>query len=300
MLNSRHIEIFFSIYKYKTLTKTAKILNVSQPALSKALQYAEHKLNFKLFSRSGRLLEPTPEADILFRHAEKINLLVKEFGEIAKNLNESPTNYIDIGVTPSLGAALLPSIVSDFSKDNPEVRFNIINSQSHDLINQLHDLSHDLVICFNPAKNDMYKSFTITTGNLVLISPKSDNMQTKDSVALKTLDGKPLIKIRNVLSGLDASDTSEDFSLDGVLVTHNIQPDWIAKTESFHVAKKMVEQGIGSAIIDSITAHTGTDNMTVQSITPKIKFKIVCLTNPQKPLSIAAKAFLDFLKKYEL
>ena len=72
MLNSRHIEIFYNVYKYKTLTNAAKILNVSQPALSKSLQYSEHKLNLKLFTKQSGMLVPTPEADMLFKNAEKI------------------------------------------------------------------------------------------------------------------------------------------------------------------------------------------------------------------------------------
>jgi len=73
MLNSRHIEIFYNVYKYKTLTNAAKILNVSQPALSESLQYSEHKLNLKLFTKQSGMLVPTPEADLLYKNAEKIN-----------------------------------------------------------------------------------------------------------------------------------------------------------------------------------------------------------------------------------
>ena len=39
MLNSKQIEIFYHIYNEGSITKAAKVLNVSQPALSKSISY---------------------------------------------------------------------------------------------------------------------------------------------------------------------------------------------------------------------------------------------------------------------
>jgi len=174
MLNSRHIEIFYSVYKYKTLTNAAKILNVSQPALSKSIQYAEHKLNLKLFNKSSGMLVPTSEADLLFKHAEKINLSVKEFNQMAENLSESPSDRVEIGITPSLGSSFLPEYLAKFNELEPSVKFTIINSQSHELLEKLHDFSHDIIICYNPPKLEQYKQTVLKRGEMVFITSKKN------------------------------------------------------------------------------------------------------------------------------
>jgi len=292
MLNSRHIEIFYNVYKYKTLTNAAKILNVSQPALSKSLQYSEHKLNLKLFTKQSGMLVPTPEADLLYKNAEKINLSVKEFNQIASNLSTSPSNFIEIGVTPSLGTAFLPEILAQFSQLEPDIKFNIHNSQSHELMDKLHDFSHDIVICYNPPKFKQYKQLILQNGEMVfIVAADNSNYMNKSEISLKELSKEPLIKIRNVF------EIEDDFSVEQMLEQKDIQPDWIARTETFHVAKKMVEKGIGSSIIDSITAHSGkTNKIKILNLRPTIKFSICAIQNPNKPSSVAVKRFVQFLR----
>ena len=292
MLNSRHIEIFYNVYKYKTLTNAARILNVSQPALSKSLQYSEHKLKLKLFTKQSGMLVPTPEADLLYRNAEKINLSVKEFNQIANNLSTSPSNFIEIGITPSLGTAFLPEILSKFSELEPEIKFNIHNSQSHELMDKLHDFSHDIIFCYNPPKLDQYKQITLQKGEMVfIVAADNPNYMSRTEISIKDLSEEQLIEVRNVL------EIEDEFSVDQILIEKNIQPNWIARTETFHVAKKMVEKGIGSSIIDSITAQSGkTNEIKILKLRPIIKFSICAIHNSNKPSSVAVKRFIQFLR----
>ena len=299
MLNSRHIEIFYSVYKYKTLTSAAKILNVSQPALSKSLQYSEHKLNLKLFNKSSGMLVPTPEADLLFKHAEKINLSVKEFNQMADNLIEKPFHSINLGVTPSLGGSFLPALLAKFAEIEPNIRFNIASNQSNELLEKLYDFSHDIVICYNPSRLDKYKQVVLQTGEMVFIASKQEiKFKNKSYIDLNDLSNEPLIKINNVLNPSTEDKNSTDFSLDSVFDKMNIKPKWVASTESFYIARKMVENGIAEAIIDSTTANSGNlSDLQILKIKPRIKYKIVAFSNPDKPRPVAVKKFLEFLNK---
>ena len=299
MLNSRHIEIFYSVYKYKTLTNAAKILNVSQPALSKSIQYAEHKLNLKLFNKSSGMLVPTPEADLLFKHAEKIHLSVKEFNQMADNLSNNPSESIEIGVTPSLGTSFLPEYLAKFNELEPTIKFTIINSQGHELLERLHDFSHDIIICYNPPKLEQYKQTTLKRGEMVFITSKDDKrFKDKTFIELKHLAKESLIKIDNDQSTLLAENNRDAFTLEGYFEQKKIKPQWIAKTETFHVAKKMVEKGIAGAVIDGTTAKTGdSSQLHMLKIKPSIKYKIVCIDNPNKPKSVAVNKLLKFLRE---
>ena len=60
----------------------------------------------------------------------------------------------------------------------------------------------------------------------------------------------------------------------------------------------MVEQGIAGAIIDATTASSGDlANLHILKLKPSIKYKIVSLSNPNKPKSVAVIKFLEFLSK---
>ena len=63
----RHIEVFSAIMLTGSTSAAAKLLNISQPSVSKMLQHAERLIGFQLFKRSKGKLVATPEALLLQR-----------------------------------------------------------------------------------------------------------------------------------------------------------------------------------------------------------------------------------------
>src|SRR5574337_1146553 len=82
----RYIELFHAVLTTGSLTGAAKLLNISQPAASKALQHAEDKLGFALFSRVRGRLQPTQQALQLRDRIEKIIQDVHELQRLTTNM----------------------------------------------------------------------------------------------------------------------------------------------------------------------------------------------------------------------
>ena len=290
MISSRHIEVFYHVYNEGSLTRAAKVLNVSQPLVSKTLAYAEHKLKLNLFVRHARRLSPTPEADILFKHAADVNQQISKFNNIAENLVSDPSSIINIGCTPSLGLGLLPKLLNKYLKVNPGTKFNIVNLQSLDLEDQLKELTFDLVICFNPNDSDLFKMTVLHSGKLVLISSKENSPQ-EAIFRLAGIQDQPFIKIKNLKTNAAQN------NLDDVLKKEGVAVNWIAETETIQVAKAMVEKGSGYAIIDDFSAAINGDKISINEIEPAIGYQICMISNKEKPLSVSAQSFIDFLEK---
>ena len=290
MISSRHIEVFYHVYNEGSLTRAAKVLNVSQPLVSKTLAYAEHKLKLKLFVRHARRLSPTPEADILFKHAAEVNQQIYKFNNIAENLVTDPLSTINIGCTPSLGLGLMPNLLNNYMKQNPGTKFNIVNLQSLDLEEQLKELTFDLVICFNPNDSDLFNKVTLHSGSLVLIAPKKNSLK-EGIFNLKDIKNQPFIKIKNL-----KTDSAHN-NLDEVLRQEGICVNWIAETETIQVAKAMVEKDSGYAIIDDFSASIYSDKISVHQLKPTIGYKICMISNKEKPLSVSAQSFINYLAK---
>tara|TARA_Y100001970_G_scaffold287667_1_gene412904 strand:+ start:622 stop:1527 length:906 start_codon:yes stop_codon:yes gene_type:complete len=289
MISSRHIEVFYHIYNEGSLTRAAKILNVSQPLVSKTLAYAEHKLKLKLFVRHARRLSPTPEADILFKHAAEVNQQIAKFNNIAQNLVTDPSSIINIGCTPSLGLGLLPNLLNGYLKQNPGTKFNIVNLQSLDLEEQLKELTFDLVICFNPTESDLFNKTVLHSGKLVLIASE-ENLPSAEIFKLKNIKKEPFIKIKN----LKTNQTQNN--LDEVVKQLGISVNWIAETETIQVAKAMVEKGSGYSIIDDFSAKIYGDKISIREIEPEIGYQICMISNKEKPLSVKAQSFIIYLE----
>tara|TARA_B110000003_G_scaffold170768_1_gene170440 strand:- start:399 stop:1304 length:906 start_codon:yes stop_codon:yes gene_type:complete len=293
MISSRHIEVFYHIYNEGSLTRAAKVLNVSQPLISKTLAYAEHKLKLKLFVRHARRLSPTPEADLLFQHAAAVNKEISRFNNIADNLVKDPSSTINIGCTPSLGLGLMPRILNNYLKQNPGTKFNVVNLQSTDLEEQLKELTFDLIVCFNPEDSELFKKTKLIEGSLVLAASINNHPENK-IFKLSQIKKEPFIKVKNLKTGPSKRNLNHYLDHAGVEV------NWIAETETIQVAKAMVEQGAGYAIIDDFSAEVYGSRISIHKLEPKIPYDICMVSNKEKPLSVSAQKFIDFLSNISI
>ena len=92
----RHVEVFNNVYKTGSVTAAAKLLNVSQPSVSKVLAHAEQQIGFPLFERIKRRLIATPEADILYRHTAVMEDVLTDINEISESLAEIPVDRLRV------------------------------------------------------------------------------------------------------------------------------------------------------------------------------------------------------------
>ena len=290
MLNSKQIEVFYTVYKEGSLTRAARSLNVSQPSISNSLSYSEQKLNLKLFLRQGRRLIPTPEADILYKHAQEVNRHISVFNNVSRNLISDQLGYINVGCTPSLGLRLMPKLIKAYLKQEPQALFNIVNLQSSELERQLRELTFDIVICFNPEGSEVIRKQVLKKGQMLLITPP-DFRSSKAELDISEISDLPFIRIKN----LQPSESQD--SLESHLRRNKIDLKWVVQTETFEVAKSLVAEGIGFALVDdfSISQTSLPENVGLYSFAPRIIYEIGALCNLEKPLSLPATKFVRFI-----
>lgn len=85
-MNLRHIEVFHAVYVNGSVSAAARMLNVSQPSVSKVLRHAESLIGFALFHRSAGRLVPTEDAHALFGDVAAIQDRVYALREASRNL----------------------------------------------------------------------------------------------------------------------------------------------------------------------------------------------------------------------
>ena len=252
MLSAKQIEIFYEVYKNSSMTAAAAALNISQPAISKTLGNIEKNLNFKLFLRKGKKLVPTHEADELFEHASVVHSQLKSFNAIANTYKTRSVDFINIGTTPSLAEGIIPQVIEKYNMIKPEVKFNLINLNSIDLIEDRYKPDIDLTICFNAKNSSSLKSVVIKEGSHCLISPKKFLLD--DEVYLKDLVHLPFIEITNLLSFYEES------SISNYLKNNLINMNTLVKTDSYSSALSIVNNQMAISIIDDNTAKKADPN----------------------------------------
>ena len=126
----RYIELFHAVLSTGSLTGAASLLNVSQPAASKALQQAENHLGFPLFSRVRGRLQPTPQALLMRHQIDKLMRDLYDLRRLALNITRPESHPLRVTCTPALAQVLVPDAIARLGEVYPETIVELFTQHS--------------------------------------------------------------------------------------------------------------------------------------------------------------------------
>jgi len=121
----RHIEVFHAVYSNNSISNAARLLNVSQPSVSKVLRHAEDQLGYLLFDRIKGKLVPTNEGRQLYEEVSKLYTNLHSIRQLSESLGRMDIGVIRIAATPGLGLKVIPEAVATFMVSHPNIKFDI-------------------------------------------------------------------------------------------------------------------------------------------------------------------------------
>ena len=134
-----HLKIFYETCNEKSFTKAAKKLFISQSAVSIQIKKLETTLGVTLIERDSKNFKLTFAGKELYRLAQQVfNRISRMENEMFKIIKENKTKIV-IGATHNIGEPVLPKIVSEYSKRNKDVEFEIYIKNSSSLIKYIKD-----------------------------------------------------------------------------------------------------------------------------------------------------------------
>lgn len=146
-------KIFLAVADYKSFSKAASNLYITQPAVSYAIKTLEENLNTKLFIRKYNQSILTKEGEILISHIKKAynNILIGE--KLIQDSHNLIFGDINIGVPTHIGTTLVMPKICEFHKLHPNIKFHILSKSTNSMINLLENNSLDFIIDSFPIEN---------------------------------------------------------------------------------------------------------------------------------------------------
>lgn len=130
----RDLETLAAVVQAGGMRKAAVALNLSQPAVSKAIAELEDALGLKLLERGRRGVEPTTYGTALVRRAELlVDQLRGALRELA-DLADPEGGEVRLGAMATLYAGLVGAAVASLSQRHPRMRFVLEAGQAPDLV----------------------------------------------------------------------------------------------------------------------------------------------------------------------
>ena len=131
-MDTRQLAAFCAVVDRKSFSLAAEQLGVTQPAVSLQIRSLEKRLGEKLLDRSGRRVEPTEAGQRLYRSAQRMLTLEQQLLEEVSGESDELRGRLEIGCSTGPGATVLPLLLCEFQRENPDVAISLsVNDTLH-------------------------------------------------------------------------------------------------------------------------------------------------------------------------
>ena len=136
-LKLHHLQMLVALGEQGNLTQVAKMMNITQPALSKWLSQFEDEVGMVLFERHSKGLRPTEGGKLLLQHAQRlINDMSRSQYEIERFKQGGQVGSLMIGCSP-VATDCVSQAILELLKEMPTLHLNIEEKVMTPLLNDL-------------------------------------------------------------------------------------------------------------------------------------------------------------------
>ncbi|MCD0501882.1 LysR substrate-binding domain-containing protein [Bordetella petrii] len=284
------MEVFRAVMIAGSVSGAARMLFVSQPAVSKLLSHTETTLGLKLFHRTGGKLVPTAEAVRLFEEVNQVYDAAERVDQFVDNLTRSPSGTINLCSSPSLGLSLLPRLIRDFLERYPDTKIHFHTTLIQDIPQELLSGKSDLAITVLPVENPNLQIEPLIRGRMVCAIPRRHPLARQNRVSLRDLvDERLILYSRTIPFGRLMLSAFERHGCD-------VAP--IVDVPRAELACSLVRQDVGIAIVDQFSvADDLWQGIVVRPLVEEIPIAVSLVRSRFGLLSPEAELFLSALRR---
>lgn len=243
-LRWRQLEAFRLFARTQNVTETARLLHISQPAVSQMLKEVEEQVGFPLFNRSGRRTRLTSEGLALLPDVERLLAQMSSLRGRAAELRDSKSGALTIASVPTPFAELLPAALRSFREEYPKVRLRVDSHPASEVIAQIRQDRAHMGLAFQPVDEIGVAVLPLMQMAVVCAVPRDHPLASRELIRPADLESE-LVIVQNAQTP------------PGLMLHESLQGDTAAMhildTNQSTPALHMVRHGIGVALIHPLT-----------------------------------------------
>ncbi len=288
-LTLKQLRIFEAVAREKNYTQAAKVLFLTQPAVSMQIKQLEGQAGLALFERSGKQTHLTEAGRELLRYSHNIHQQLEEAGRVLDELRGIKRGRLHLTMA-STANYFAPRLLATFCGRFPDVQVSLDVVNRDGLLRALEDNSTDIVIMGKPPA-DMLVNYEVFMENpLVVIAPPGHLLSGRNHISLVELAEHSFI-VRERGSGTRAA-------VERFLARHNIEHPGGMEMSSSEAIKQAVQAGLGLGVV---SLHTLEMELALKrlEVLDAEDFPIMrhwrIVYRKDKRFSAVAQAFHDFI-----
>lgn len=248
-MDLQQLKYFQTVARLEHMTRAADVLNISQPALSKAISQLEHEVGAPLFERVGRAIRLNRYGALFLERTEPITQILDEAKQEIRDLVAPNSGTVAIGFTHSMGTRLVSRAVQAFQKEYPETDFEFVQRNSLPLVKDLNKGLCDLCLIPHLETDIPIDWRELWREEVYVIVPLHHRFAKQDTIRLQDLAEDPFVTIKegNSLRQIQ----------NHVFEQVGISPDIVFEGEEFHTVASFVEAGFGVGLLPDLQRIDG-------------------------------------------
>ena len=167
-MDMKQLQSFTAVVKYRSFTKAAERLYLSQPTISTHIRNLEEELGTCLIIRTKRSVDVTPRAQELYECACNI-LSLRD--NLIQRWSSGGNSIIQLGASTIPSAYILPEILPAYGKEHPDAYFIIHQSDSRGVAEGILNGSFDLGMIGMKYDHEDLTCIPFYRDRMVLITP---------------------------------------------------------------------------------------------------------------------------------
>ncbi len=246
-INIGQIEAFRSVMRVGTVVGAARLMNVTQPGVSRSIALLEHRIGYKLFERHGRRVVPTPEAEALYREIEPLYSGLDRIEEIAQDIRFQRAGALRIGTLPAFAQWVVPQAIARFLSTRPKVTVFVESMRSRQIAERVSTRQLDVGVVELPLFRSAISIEPLEPMPLMAVIPAKHRLAGKKIISAKDLDGERMIVL--------PQQSPLRHQMDELFSSLGVEPNAVVEAASSSIACALAACGVGIALAWPHTAR---------------------------------------------
>ncbi len=281
-MNQAHIRAFHSVATEGSFTKAARLLGVSQPAVTIQVRALEEFYGVNLLHRTGQRVTLTGLGEGLLDHTRRIFDLEQEADELLTAARELRGGHLKAGADgPYFVMGLLASFVGRY----PGVRVTVAMGNSQSVLRDLVEYRTDVAVVARIDDDRRFYAKPYSRQPVVVFIARDHAWAKRRSIELAELEGQPMV--------LREEGSSTRQILEEALKRAKVSPRVVMEIGSREALLEAVAAGLGIGVVTE--SELGQDErlktLKISDVTLEAREFVVCLK--ERATVRTVQAFFD-------
>ncbi|SBV31829.1 LysR family transcriptional regulator [uncultured Sphingopyxis sp.] len=284
----RQLEIFRALMISGSASRAAELLNITQPAVSRAIAELEFRVGFSLFDRVKGRLVPTPEGQMFFEDVSTAFTGLDSLRAAAARIRDFGSGSLKIASLAALGSTLVPRAIRKFREANPNIAITLQILSSSNVRDHVANKRFDIGLAADEVDLSGVDHSVFTSVRAVCAMPADHPLRHLDVVGPEDLHNMAFIAL--------APDDRARARLSETFDAVNSRPQIVIETPASATVCALALEGVGLGLVNPLSADGYQQRgLILKPYQPAVYFKTFILYRPDAQRARLVREFVAAL-----